>query len=155
MGSDAPQNSALTLPICSSPRPKALVSCNSEELAVHLLLLKEGARWQPEPGFVVWGTPPFSLLRKCILRKCSSQNTSSLLPSPNVGYLSLTAARGGGGVGRSYSARLTDQETEAQRGMMLAPGHTASQRTGLQSESHPLVCSRGDLVFNPNSFLAV
>lgn len=81
------------------------------------------------------GDAPFSA--EVILRKCSSQDTSSWLPSPDVSYRSLTTAWG---VGRSYSARFTDEETEVQGGLIAGPkSERESQRAGAQSESHPLI----------------
>lgn len=72
-------------------------------------------------------------------------SASSALPQP---YSDLPRAD-------LFQPLFTEQETEAQRAMMLVQGHTASQRLGLQSESHLLVWSLGDLVFNLSSALPV
>lgn len=101
--------------------------------------------------------PPFSLsteevrfeeaqVLKTLAPDCMAPvSASSALPQP---YPDLPRAD-------LFQPPFTEQETEAQRAVMLVRGHTASQQLGLQSESHLLVWSLGDLVFNISSALPV
>lgn len=96
MGSDAPRNSVLTCQFAVPSGPKPYLQFRG---ACSQSVTGEGggAPWQPGPRIVVWRTPPcLQTSERCTLQKCSSQNTSSWLPSPNDSPLSLTHSPGGG-----------------------------------------------------------
>ena len=139
VGSDVPPNSLLTLKSAVPQGPSFF----------QLRRACWSARGHPGSQDVrVWGMPPFSLsseevrfeevqVLKTPAPDCMAPlPASSALPQP---YPDLPRAD-------LFQPPFTEQETEAQRAVMLVPGHTASRL---------LVWSLGDLVFNLSSALPV